>query len=150
MSNNSNNSRVSASGRSFPAWWTDLSVPVPTPGRATRVASWIGWHLPELAGVTAPAVVAVAVSPWALLVSGVVGAGWRVHTVRSARELAALNAGHGAAAVTAESSDVDTTRDGPAPDTGVVDADVVAGSGDGGSVDGSVDGGVVRRSGGVA
>lgn len=114
MSNNSN--KVSDSGQNMPTWRTDRSVPVPTPGRATRVASWIGWHLPELAGVTAPAVAAVAVSPWALLASGVVGAGWRVHTVRSARELAALNAGRDRSADEVAGAEVIDIADGPAID----------------------------------
>jgi hypothetical protein len=57
--------------------------PVPVvPERATRVASWIGWHLFEITGVTVPAVLALTVSPWWWLVSGVVGAGWTANVVR--------------------------------------------------------------------
>jgi hypothetical protein len=63
------------------------------PDRATRVASWIGWHLFEITGVTVPAVVALTVSPWWWLVSGVVGAGWRANEVRVAKKQAAIRAG---------------------------------------------------------
>jgi len=70
------------------------------PDRATRVASWIGWHIGELTGVTVPAVVAVTATPWAWLVSGVVGAGWTVHEVRTAREQAAIKADRDLLAVT--------------------------------------------------
>ena len=70
------------------------------PDRATRVASWIGWHIGELTGVTVPGVVALTVSPWAWLASGVVGAGWTVHEIRTAREQAAIKAGRDLPAVT--------------------------------------------------
>lgn len=63
------------------------------PDRVTRVVSWIGWHFWELAGVVVPAAVAVAVSPWAWVVSGAVSAGWTVHSVRTAREQAAIRSG---------------------------------------------------------
>lgn len=104
----------------LPAWRVDRSVPVPVPDRATRVASWVGWHLPELAGVTVPAVAAVAVSPWAWLVSGAVGAGWTVHTVRQARAQAAIQAGRDLPAtadtVPGKGSEVEEVPDGPAVD----------------------------------
>jgi len=99
--------RVAGHGRVVPEWQLDRSVPVPVPvpepDRATRVASWIGWHVRELAGVTGPAVVAVAVTPWAWLVSGAVAAGWAVAAVRGAVEQAPLRA-------------AGETQDGPAPD----------------------------------
>jgi hypothetical protein len=97
--------------------------PVPgVPDRATRVASWIGWHLFEIAGVTVPAVFAVSVTPWAWLVSGVVGAGWTVHEVRvtQARRQGSvtgpgrprgLHRDHGVS-VPDSTSDVDDTRAG--------------------------------------
>lgn len=118
------NNEISTTGQdtNVPAWRTDRSVPVPTPDRATRVASWIGWHLPELAGVTVPAAVAVAVSPWAWLVSGVVGAGWTVHTVRFTRAQAALKAAHDQPADTSTDTSteagtaVEEIPDGPAAD----------------------------------
>lgn len=62
------------------------------PERATRVASWLGWHLFEITGVTVPAVVAVSGTPWWWLVSGVVGAGWTANEVRM-RKQAAIRAG---------------------------------------------------------
>jgi hypothetical protein len=62
------------------------------PERATRMASWIGWHVFEIAGVTVPAVVALTVTPWWWLVSGVVGAGWTANEIRS-RKAAVIQAG---------------------------------------------------------
>ena len=67
--------------------------PVPgVPDRATRVASWLGWHTPELLGVTVP-VLATGMTPWAWLVSGVVGAGWTLRAAKTARDQAAIKAG---------------------------------------------------------
>lgn len=90
------------------------------PERATRVASWIGWHVFEIAGVTVPAVVAFTVSPWWWLVSGVVGAGWTANVVRvtQARQQSSSGADgrHQVSSVTTSSPDeasgVDDTRAG--------------------------------------
>jgi hypothetical protein len=89
-------------GRVVPEWRVDLSVPVPEPDRATRVMSWLGWHFFELTGVTVPTVVAVVATPWAWVVSGVVGAGWTVHSVRTARAQAAIRSGRDVATVDGE------------------------------------------------
>lgn len=107
------------------AWRTDLSVPVPPMGRTTRVASWIGWHFLELSGVTVPAVLAVSVTPWAWVVSGVVGAGWTVHGIRVAGEQAQVTSSTTTLRRVSEQrgSGVDGVGDmpdGPAPD---VDSD---------------------------
>jgi hypothetical protein len=92
--------------------------PVPgVPEQATRVASWIGWHLFEITGVTVPAVVALTVSPWWWLVSGVVGAGWTANEARM-RKQDAIQAGRdlpttvepSAASVPDETSSVDNKR----------------------------------------
>lgn len=84
----------------------DAATPVPgLPDRATRVMSWVGWHLFEIAGVTAPAVVAVTATPWAWAVSGVVGAGWTVHEVRRVRRNAAILAGRDLPKVTDQDAD---------------------------------------------
>jgi hypothetical protein len=83
--------------------------------RAGRLVSWIGWHIGELIGVTVPAVVALTVTPWASLVSGVVGAGWAVHETRMAR--AASRPGHDLPAVhptARRESDVDSAKAGGA------------------------------------
>jgi len=114
-----NNTEMSNNGQHNNPWQVDR--PVPVPDRATRVASWVGWHFMELTGVTVPAVVAVAVTPWAWIVSSVVGAGWTVHGVRQAREQAAVKAGRDlpGADAAGRGSDVDEIADGPAaePDT---------------------------------
>ena len=55
------------------------------PDRAVRVASWIGWHLLELTGVTVPAMAAVTLTPWAWVACGLVTAGWTAHDLRAAR-----------------------------------------------------------------
>lgn len=55
------------------------------PDRAVRVASWVGWHLPEITGVTVPAVAAVTLTPWAWVASGLVAVGWTAHDLRAAR-----------------------------------------------------------------
>lgn len=76
--------------------WVDEDRRVLVPGDPTRVddaVSWVGWHLPELAGVLAPAAFALVVTPWAWLVSGLVTAGWTAYEVRQAREQAAIRAG---------------------------------------------------------
>lgn len=93
--------------------------PVPgVPVRATRVASWVGWHLFEITGVTVPAVVAVSGTPWWWLVSGVVGAGWTANEAR-VRKQAAVRSGRDVPVVataarkgSVESSGVDGTRAG--------------------------------------
>jgi hypothetical protein len=81
------------------------------PDRATRVVSWIGWHLFEIGGVTVPAVAAVVVSPWVWLVSGAVGAGWTVHAVRTGRAQAAIKAGRDLPAVATSPVETATTTD---------------------------------------
>ncbi len=85
--------------------------PVPgVPDRATRVASWLGWHSPELLGVTVP-VLATGVTPWAWLVSGVVGAGWTVRAVKTARDNAEVRAGRDLPAITRNDDGDDSTTD---------------------------------------
>ena len=54
--------------------------------------SWIGWHIGELAGVIVPGVVALTVTTWAAVVSGVVGGCWAAHEVRLARQEAGATA----------------------------------------------------------
>jgi hypothetical protein len=123
-------------GPVVPKWRYDLSERVPQPSMANRVASWLVWHFWEVAGVTVWAAVAVAVTPWAWVVSGAVAAGWSVHAIRFAREQARVAAPVRRAS-TEHGSDVDETPDGPAPDTNPANpADI------GGSVADSVAGGV--------
>lgn len=63
------------------------------PPRSARAAAWVGWHVAELAGVMVPAVFAVSVTPWAWLVSGVVGVAWVAHEVQRVRHNAAVQEG---------------------------------------------------------
>lgn len=75
--------------------WVNEHQRVLIPGDPTRLGeavSWAGWHMPELAGVLVPAGFAV-LTPWALLVAGLVAAGWAVFEVRLGREQAAIKAG---------------------------------------------------------
>lgn len=53
--------------------------------RTDRAMSWLGWHLPELGGVSAPVVAAWAFSPWCGLASAVAGAGWALNAARQRR-----------------------------------------------------------------
>jgi hypothetical protein len=82
---------------------------LPVPDRATRAAAWVGWHLFEITGVTVPAVVAVSVTPWWWLVSGVVGAGWTANEVRVARKNTAIRAGRDQVVAVATSEKPDET-----------------------------------------
>lgn len=79
------------------------------PTRADRVVSWLGWHLPELAAVLVPAVLAVAVTPWLWLLTGAITAGWIAHEVLTAREQAAVKAGR---ALPASTTPVDPAEKG--------------------------------------
>jgi hypothetical protein len=82
------------------------------PGRCTRldrVASWLGWHIGELVGVIAPGVVALTVTPWAVIMSGAVGASWAVHEMRLAREQAESKAERGVPALEAAKSEEDVS-----------------------------------------
>ncbi|MFL6123742.1 hypothetical protein [Actinophytocola sp.] len=98
-----------------------VSLNAGVPERATRVASWVGWHLFEITGVTVPTVFAVSVTPWWWLVSGVVGVGWTANEVRL-RKQAAIRAGRevpatveqSAATGSGEASSVDGKRVGGA------------------------------------
>lgn len=94
------------------------------PDRATRVASWIGWHLFEITGMTAPAVFAVSGTPWWWLVSGVVGAGWTANEVRT-RHRTAIRAGEDRPAVTtaAEANGKNETTEDAAGERGVANGD---------------------------
>lgn len=81
-----------------------------------RVVSWIGWHVGELAGVIVPGAVALSVTPWAAVVSGVVGAGWAVHEIRLARQQAEIRAGRDVPALEAAKSEEDESSADAAPD----------------------------------
>lgn len=71
------------------------------------VVSWIGWHIGELAGVIVPGVVALSVTPWAAVVSGIVGAGWAAHEIRLARQDAEIKAQPDVRALEAAKSEED-------------------------------------------
>lgn len=71
------------------------------------VASWLGWHIGELAGVIVPGVVALTVTPWAAVVSVVVGASWAAHEVRLARRQRAARTNHIRRALCVSESDED-------------------------------------------
>jgi hypothetical protein len=50
-----------------------------------RVASWIAWHLPELACSSGSLALATWVDVWFLTASAAIGGGWAVHEWRTAR-----------------------------------------------------------------
>lgn len=79
-------------------------------GRASRVVSWIGWHLGELLGVLVPAALAVWVTPWAAVVSVAAGAAWAVHEIHSARR--PVTSGRSLSAVDSVQSEEDTRATG--------------------------------------
>jgi hypothetical protein len=83
--------------------------------RVDKVVSWIGWHIGELVGVIVPGVVALRVTPWAAVVSGVVGAGWAVHEIRLVRQQAEVYAGTDVRALETGKSEEDVSAD-EAPD----------------------------------
>ncbi len=100
---------MSENGKELVMRRVEPGEPVPgVPDRATRVASWLGWHTPELLGVTVP-VLATGMTPWAWLVSGVVGAGWTVRAVKTARENAAIKAGRDVPAITTNDTEDSAT-----------------------------------------
>jgi hypothetical protein len=61
---------------------------------------WFGWHLAEVAGVTAPTVLALTVWPWFALLTVVVAVGWVAHEVGLHRRRRALVAARTRQAVT--------------------------------------------------
>lgn len=82
------------------------------------VTSWLGWHIGELAGVIVPGVVALTVTPWAAVVSVVVGASWAAHEARLARRQRAARTSHIPRALRVSGSDEDR----PDPAAGWSDA----------------------------
>jgi hypothetical protein len=80
------------------------------PATAGRVATWFGWHVFELAGVTVPAVLAATVNTWFAAVTALVAAGWTHHEVQVARRNRAIRAGQAQPLLTT------TNREGPDDD----------------------------------
>jgi hypothetical protein len=48
--------------------------------------AWVGWHVPELAGVLVPTALAATVSPWFVIPAVLVAAGWTAHEIRVDRQ----------------------------------------------------------------
>ncbi|HET6503803.1 MAG TPA: hypothetical protein VFG87_23890 [Amycolatopsis sp.] len=57
----------------------------PAPARIDIAARWARYHWPELAGTTAPAALAFAVSPWWAVGSGLAALLWAAHEHRARR-----------------------------------------------------------------
>jgi hypothetical protein len=81
-----------------------------------KVVSWIGWHIGELVGVIVPGVVALRVTPWAAVVSGVVGVGWAVHEIRLVRQQTEAEAGTDVRTLEAGKSEEDVSAADEPPD----------------------------------
>lgn len=62
------------------------------PTRTTRVISWAGWHLGELAGVTLPLGLALTAWDGFYAVSGLAALAWAVHEYRLHRKDRAIRA----------------------------------------------------------
>ena len=63
-----------------------------SPGQ--QAAGWVAWHAGELAAVTGPSLVAVAVTPWAWVATAATGGAWLLHEVRQNRSRRALQHEH--------------------------------------------------------
>jgi hypothetical protein len=83
-----------------PAWTGPVRDPSP-------VVQWIGWHLAELAGVTAPLVLAVTVDVWWAALSVSVATAWLAHELRTRRQVRALAAARDRRTVTEKPSGKD-------------------------------------------
>lgn len=76
-----------------------------------RAVEWVGWHLLELVGVAAPAVLAGTVSGWFGLVSAAVGGGWAAHELRSARHQRDIRANYNRPEITTGQGETTETND---------------------------------------
>jgi hypothetical protein len=63
------------------------------PTRTTRVVSWLGWHVVELAGVAVPLGLAATVWDGFYVASGVTALGWAANEFRLYRKDQAIRAG---------------------------------------------------------
>lgn len=81
-----------------PAWTGPAADPSP-------VVQWIGWHLGELAGVTAPLVLAVTVATWWAVFAVLVAGAWTANEIRLCRRRRELAAARDQRTVTAGGRD---------------------------------------------
>ena len=61
------------------------AAPVPSVEQAESVAAWLRWHTAELAGVSVPLVLALAVSGWFVALVVPVAALWAINETRQIR-----------------------------------------------------------------